>query len=1013
MLARSSLWKDGGDINSLPQEVLSFPVRELPRTTLVKIANLLNRSDVLSASNWESLAEQLGYGQSSVLDHFTQEARVQNTYPGLLMLQKWAGRPGSTSVVLLHALRDIQREDVVRVLVENIFELHTMQLSVSVQDRNGFQQFLRVRTRKSAPLHASLENLLQNPIYWYDIMGPRHDLDWGTPAGDLQGTQVMLKLRSEPNQDNMSQLYGSVGLADHLNSFTPPYPLHMVGPSQTCHVVAASPGVSGGQKQGQNVSQLQLNIPPHAQNNISVTIPTSKGHAAQLNVKAEGPGVRLVNKPSQEAVIHQQNTHKPVPSSSHARLSPPPACGLSCQEARMGLVSAEIALNRAQPMTNIPDLSDFDTTIDESESCVMRNYEFSVTPKEVLHHLGRAVGGGHNGDTFDLSQTVMKEAVAASHNAAGNAPRASLCRSLPPVEHDENAIKPRGLPFPIGEPGTSAENCSQPNYFLMPQEQQILLDQRVKMGFVESKIHNVIHNGSETHTDLTGAGGSRRFGGGGKMSVPQPASPPGHAYSQSAPSNVTLHLDYVPHSSLILFCNTRSPQAQTVDPIFTQPPAPCHTKTVPFKSPRSARLSSPKREDQLSYVPHSFIVHQAEMHRSASAPSLDMDSGSQRMQTENEEEEGMEFGDGLVGDATPTHHATKPPPQPCGYSSYRPDLANLSLNLSSGSKPLKDSLSVDVVADDGYMDMSGTSHQYQQRPDSPDRCLSPRRDSCMSLDSYLTGNCSDGDDGTGGGGAQFYSQDNSRRQSEDNLAAGSSHSSLPPSASVPHFLHHPRNRHPYPNSDSADLDSSRGHAPASTAHQPRSRCPLTEADAMLLDDPQPHYMYIDVQSARGDTGGGEARLPQRSHGGVGKRRSSGFHRELPESELLQVPGWNPTVNEKSVEQEMTRYINDDGNFIVWRYIVGGKYVISISHLRRLRHYAVYETERDDKVWYYIFPKGPRLPSLRELVMHCQYHGVSEHTKTFKTPEGGTHRGTGRCLHVRLRTPVPVRTRFNS
>ena len=61
-----------------------------------------------------------------------------------------------------------------------------MQLAVGVEDRTGVHQFLQVRTRKSAPLHASLENTLQHPLYWYDIIGPQHNINWCTPSGQLQ-----------------------------------------------------------------------------------------------------------------------------------------------------------------------------------------------------------------------------------------------------------------------------------------------------------------------------------------------------------------------------------------------------------------------------------------------------------------------------------------------------------------------------------------------------------------------------------------------------------------------------------------------------------------------------------------------------------------------------------------------------------------------------------------------------------------------------------------------------------
>ena len=65
--------------------------------------------------------------------------------------------------------------------------------------------------------------------------------------------------------------------------------------------------------------------------------------------------------------------------------------------------------------------------------------------------------------------------------------------------------------------------------------------------------------------------------------------------------------------------------------------------------------------------------------------------------------------------------------------------------------------------------------------------------------------------------------------------------------------------------------------------------------------------------------------------------------------------------------------------------------------------------------YFLFPEGPRLPSLAALITHCQRGGVSEHaglTKTFLAPDGsrsaavGGRFGSGRFSHVRLKTPIP-------
>ncbi|XP_076448122.1 uncharacterized protein LOC143284888 [Babylonia areolata] len=211
-MARRHEWD--GEIDNLPPEALSYNIKEIPRPTLKEIANLLNAESV-SAGNWESLAEKLGFTQNSVLDTLMQQARVQNTFPGLLMLQEWSRRAGSTAHVLLHALREIQREDAVRVLVDKLYDLHTMQLLVSIQEGEGSPRFLRVPTQKSAPLHASLDNTLHKPLYWYDIVGPSYNINWNTMSGQLQGTQLSLRLRVEPSEASISEIYGTTARLRH------------------------------------------------------------------------------------------------------------------------------------------------------------------------------------------------------------------------------------------------------------------------------------------------------------------------------------------------------------------------------------------------------------------------------------------------------------------------------------------------------------------------------------------------------------------------------------------------------------------------------------------------------------------------------------------------------------------------------------------------------------------------------------------------------------------------------
>ncbi|XP_076448124.1 uncharacterized protein LOC143284889 [Babylonia areolata] len=297
---------------------------------------------------------------------------------------------------------------------------------------------------------------------------------------------------------------------------------------------------------------------------------------------------------------------------------------------------------------------------------------------------------------------------------------------------------------------------------------------------------------------------------------------------------------------------------------------------------------------------------------------------------------------------------------------------------------------------DGYMDMNGTA-----------RCPPPTTTTtttssmmtgihtCMSVDSYMNTQVSE---------FNLHNASSSRL-----LDSGGRNLSMP----NPDPMLHSRSRHPLP--ASGDV------------FPPRDRRPLTQDHELLLDkpEPEPEYTYIDAVSPPPD-------LPRRSSDGallasrgrrhgtadddLGRRNSDVKleHRgSVSPSELQQVPGWSARVTERTVDHEMSRYINDDGNFIVWWYEVGRKYVISVSHLRSIRHYAVYESEREGKVWYYIFPKGARFTSLAALILHCQKHGVAEPTKTFKTPDGReAHRSSsgtsGRFSHVRLKYPIPAR-----
>ncbi|KAL8581958.1 hypothetical protein ACOMHN_027940 [Nucella lapillus] len=912
--SRRNPW-NGGEIDDLPAEILSYDIKEIPRSTLKDIANKLN-ADTISAGNWETLAEKLGFTKNSILENLTQQAKVQNTYPGLLMLQEWSRRSGSTAHVLLHALREIQREDAVVVLVEKLFELHIMQLLVKVEEERGggSPKFLRVPTQKSAPLHASLDNTLQKPPYWYDIVGPRCDITWDSPSGILQvglgfgvpsapdsnmydttyctstrcfqGTQLSLRLRVQPNESSMSIIYG-----------TSP---------QFCQSPPSLP--------------LALNIPPDP--HLPHKFPLANGKS-MLNNLSNHP--QSVSATACEAATVQPH--------SHASL-----------------------MYSFQPMTNI----------DGTPQCQSR---------QPFPNFDTLMSSG-----FELSAPPISVS--------------SLQESVESMEYNPSSCT--GVKMPI------VPHCAQ-------EHDETLLKERVE------PVHEIMNIpvAEKSSPEEMSMGPAEH----GEMGLAEGVQFSGSSKSPTTASSF-MHAKYVSHEAIIHFCNNpTSPQSlDSNSPLGSAGGTNVRSQFVLEFASADQTCSAGQQQQSPSpdqnrrfvnpgeYVPVTFLEN---MGKTSQGPGLNEE---ENMQTEysNDPRPTNEIGreSGLQQEldtyrlavATSTSDYTNMnngKPKPCTYTMYRPG------DDTSPDFPPRPVLphSVSMGSDPGYMDMQGahsTPSQHHRSPASSATALAAMHSS-MSVDSYMNTQADLGLQNPG----------------EDPALDTSSRSIF------------------IPNLDPRLLSRSRNPLPAGgDVFQPRDRRPLTQAHELLLEDPEPEYTYIDAASVspqadlhrRSSEGslsseGGGASYP--SGGSRAKmlrhRRSNGkvdLRGSVFPAELLQVPGWNANITEKTVDHEMSRYINDDGNFVVWRYDVGDKYVISVSHLRMIRHYAVYESERDRQVYYYIFPKGQGSTSLAGLVRHLQEHGVTETTKTFKTPDGKqAHRSSkagGGFSHVRLKFPIPAR-----
>ncbi|KAK7478588.1 hypothetical protein BaRGS_00030187 [Batillaria attramentaria] len=833
-----------------------------------------------------------------------------------------------------------------------------MNLSVMIIADDEGQRFLRIRTEKSAPLYASLENVLQPGVYYYDIVGPKLTINWETPAGELQGAQLTLKKRSQPNPDSYSLIYGT--LSDPSQ--------HQFPTLETLpHAHPPPPVVTTGTR------TLDLNIRPSPCNspaNVSLTF-------------AKNPA------------IHAPELDFPHLDYISPLMLPPPPCG-PCKNLNPAAaapvtqahfvpvsdVDMDYLLNN-QPLTDLGFRDTFEQTMSR------RDTTFPKLQGEPSHRVGSPSLGLNKPQFAATSHVLQKEGV--RNEGACALPQGKLSFSnlgaQEPKEHDESYVDVGGVSSSNSSNGPCGGDYIPHNHPMLirfcnnPSTASTPSPSTPSPGFPSATT-------SSCATTTTASGrqrlGAQMFGSvspDSNSEFPEDSSVFSDSFQGAERDNSGAGSDYMPHSFIQKQCEQMLQRSASV-PVF---PA-----LLSMESDSSLMASSLNEKshsvgggiEEGVYVNHT--VHHTKLITDEAEPMEE-----QSLQVENGS------WDPTSGSSTPSLDTTRPPP--CSYSS--PFVGHSVAFVPSGSAPhqyfvldhqggspqvgLRDT-SPATADDGGYMDMSGSGRDAPMRSLQLDNGnLSPpvARTSLpafLRLDS-LPVDCTPSLD--------------SDAEMELSLDSGMRKMSAP------------------------DLTSS-----ASQPHlQPRNRRPIPE---MMLtscfEDPSltGHYTYIDPQSVpdHPDNDAADAKSAPGSGAApsLARRRRpadrAAPHRELSDSELQQVAGWCPTVTERTIESTMSRHVNEDGNFIVWRYSTGGKYVISVSHLRTVRHYAVYETEeRDGEIYFYIFPRGFRSRSLAALVAHYQSNSMSEPTKTFRTPEGEVRRsGSSRLSHVRLRKPLTVR-----
>lgn len=105
-----------------------------------------------------------------------------------------------------------------------------------------------------------------------------------------------------------------------------------------------------------------------------------------------------------------------------------------------------------------------------------------------------------------------------------------------------------------------------------------------------------------------------------------------------------------------------------------------------------------------------------------------------------------------------------------------------------------------------------------------------------------------------------------------------------------------------------------------------------------------------------------------------RRKIELVYQEICEN-MRNFPGWDPDESEQTIEQSMTRFCREDGHYVIWFMRSKHRVVVTVSHMGRLVHYAVFsERHGDDQDWHYFFTEH-RFTDIRSLLRHHMTNGL--------------------------------------
>ncbi|XP_035676209.1 uncharacterized protein LOC118415609 [Branchiostoma floridae] len=168
-----------------------------------KIAMRLSEERAVT-ENWTGLADKLGYGSVEDIGNFRVQAEALREIPAMLLLKEWSTKPGATIQVMVDALTEMDRPDVLEIVEEAMKDQFTLHYVV-VTAEGVRLPVQRVQVLGSDLLEDSLQTSLEQAgLRTDDLVIQEPDIGgdipvrWASPSRLVKGRQLVLRHKDCP-----------------------------------------------------------------------------------------------------------------------------------------------------------------------------------------------------------------------------------------------------------------------------------------------------------------------------------------------------------------------------------------------------------------------------------------------------------------------------------------------------------------------------------------------------------------------------------------------------------------------------------------------------------------------------------------------------------------------------------------------------------------------------------------------------------------------------------------------